>query len=180
MCLGAGFLLALSAVYPVARPLDRLASGANGLLLCLPTALVALFLFFLGGPPAIAITLVLLPQCFFYLRSEFRRASRAPHLLLARAKGLSQWRILVWHLLPSVVPPIAALAGMSVTLAFSAAVPIESFGDVPGIGQLTWQAALSRDLPLLTSLLLILTAVTLIANGLADGVVRWWTGSGAQ
>jgi len=171
------FVLALASLSPRMQGVDWIASTANGLLLCLPTALVALLLFLISGPPAIAIALVLLPQFYFFLRAELRQAAQAPHLLLARAKGLSSWRVLVWHLLPAAVPSVTALAGLSIALAFGAAVPIESFGDVPGIGQLTWQAALSRDLPLLTSLLLVLTAATLTANGIAEGVVRWWTGS---
>ena len=56
------------------------------------------------------------------------------------------------------------MLGVSLSMAFTAAIPVEAVCDSPGIGQLAWQAALARDLPLLTNLTLIVTAVTLGGN----------------
>ena len=42
---------------------------------------------------------------------------------------------------------------------------------LPGIGQLAWQAALSRDLPLLVNLTVLVTLVTLLANSGADVMI---------
>jgi ABC-type dipeptide/oligopeptide/nickel transport system permease component len=39
---------------------------------------------------------------------------------------------------------------------------------LPGIGQLAWQAALARDLPLLVNITILVTLVTLLANSGAD------------
>ncbi|MFZ0396306.1 MAG: hypothetical protein WCF17_07435 [Terracidiphilus sp.] len=47
-------------------------------------------------------------------------------------------------------------------------IPLEALCDSPGIGQLAWQAALSRDLPLLVNLTMLFTLVTLGANLAAD------------
>jgi peptide/nickel transport system permease protein len=88
--------------------------------------------------------------------------------LLAEAKGLSRNRILLWHILPAITPELIALAGISVTVAFSAAIPIEAVCDIPGAGQLAWQAALGRDLPVLVSLTLLLAMATRAANAAAD------------
>ena len=63
-----------------------------------------------------------------------------------------------------------ALAGVSVSVALGAAIPIEALSDQPGIGQLAWQAALARDLVLLVNLTLIVTLITVIANSLSDMV----------
>jgi ABC-type dipeptide/oligopeptide/nickel transport system permease component len=63
---------------------------------------------------------------------------------------------------------LVALAGVSVSLAFAAAIPVEVLCDLPGLGQLAWKAALGRDLYLLTNLTMIVTVVTLIANSSAD------------
>ena len=65
-------------------------------------------------------------------------------------------------------PEMLALAGVSVSLAFSASIPLEAVCDVPGLGQLAWQAALGRDLPVLVSLTLLLALVTRAANAAAD------------
>jgi peptide/nickel transport system permease protein len=61
-----------------------------------------------------------------------------------------------------------ALGGVSVALAFGASIPVEALADSPGVGQLAWRAALGRDIPLLVSITLLLTAVTTAANLLSD------------
>ena len=67
-----------------------------------------------------------------------------------------------WHILPVAGPQLLALAGVSVSLAFAATIPVEVLCDLPGIGQLAWKAALSRDLVLLVNLTMIVTLITLI------------------
>ncbi|MGE5083647.1 MAG: hypothetical protein ACM3ND_12215, partial [Acidobacteriota bacterium] len=58
--------------------------------------------------------------------------------------------------------------GVSVSLAIGAAIPIEALCGLAGIGQLAWQAALARDLPLLVNITVLVTLVTLLANTAAD------------
>ena len=53
-------------------------------------------------------------------------------------------------------------------MAFGAAIPIEALCDSPGVGQLAWQAALNRDLPLIMNLTLLVTLITVAANMLAN------------
>ncbi len=61
-----------------------------------------------------------------------------------------------------------ALAGITVSVALGASIPVESLCGLPGVGELAWQAALSRDLPLLVNLTVLVTLVTLLANSAAD------------
>jgi peptide/nickel transport system permease protein len=70
--------------------------------------------------------------------------------------------------LPSAAPALLALVGVSVSMAFGAAIPIEVVCDSPGIGQLAWQAALGRDLPLLVNITIFVTLLTLTANSISD------------
>ena len=114
------------------------------------------------------IAAVILPQVFSYTRHLCSEASRRPHVQLAAAKGLGRKRIFVWHVLLTVAPQLAALAGVSATLALTASIPIEVVCDSPGVGQLAWLAAMGRDLPLLVNITLIVTAITLAANSLSD------------
>ncbi len=72
------------------------------------------------------------------------------------------------HILPVAGPQLLALAGVSVSLAFAAAIPVEALCDLPGIGQLAWKAALGRDVELLVNLTMIVTLVTLLANSASD------------
>jgi peptide/nickel transport system permease protein len=65
---------------------------------------------------------------------------------------------------------VLALAGVSVSMAFGAAVAVEVVCDLPGIGQLAWKAALARDLPLLVTLTMLVTLATQMANAAAGMV----------
>ena len=91
-----------------------------------------------------------------------------PHIVTARAKGLSHARIFYYHVLPGVTPQLLAIAGVSVSMAVGAAIPVEALCSLPGVGQLAWQAALARDLPLLVNITMLVTLVTLLANSGAD------------
>jgi peptide/nickel transport system permease protein len=82
--------------------------------------------------------------------------------------GLGNMRVLVWHILPTAAPQFLALLGVTVSVAFTAAIPMEALCDIPGIGQLAWKAALGRDVALLVNLTMIVTLVTLVANSASD------------
>jgi peptide/nickel transport system permease protein len=89
-------------------------------------------------------------------------------VLAAEAKGLSSVRVLFAHVVLPAAPQLAALVGISVSLAFGASIPIEVISDTPGIGQLAWRAALDRDLPLLVNFTVLVALMTLVVNSLAD------------
>jgi peptide/nickel transport system permease protein len=96
------------------------------------------------------------------------RGASLPYVLTARAKGVGVFRLMFWHILRPAAPQLLALAGVSVSIAFTAAIPVEALCDLPGLGQLAWKAALSRDLSLLVTLTMIVAVVTLVANSLSD------------
>ena len=163
-----GLALAIIATQWKAGALSVFASGMSTLLLCVPAALVGLVILLARGQWWWAIALIILPKIYNYTRALLDKVAKEPHVLLARAKGLGRARILVWHVLPSILPELLALAGISVSLAFSAAIPIEAVCDIPGLGQLAWQAALGRDLPILVTITLLLALITRVANVASD------------
>jgi peptide/nickel transport system permease protein len=163
-----GFFLALPVALFRWHGYELFSAGLSGLFLCLPAAVVGLAMVYAGGAASLAIALVVFPRVFQYARNILLQAAERPHVLAAYARGLSRGRVLAWHILPNAAPLLFALAGISVSMAFGAAIPIEALCDVPGIGQLTWQAALSRDLPVLVNVTLLITMVTLGANSAAD------------
>jgi len=140
----------------------------SGALLSIPSALLATVCLLLQLSPATAIAAVVFPRVFPHAYEQLRNSLATPHVVMARARGLTETRVFLYHAVPSALLPILALAGVSVTLAFGASIPIEALADSPGIGQLAWRAALGRDLPVLVSITLMLTAITVIVNALAD------------
>jgi peptide/nickel transport system permease protein len=162
-----GLILAIAATQ-WKRATDVVASGFIALLLCLPAGLAALLVLAALAPWWWAIALVVAPKVFVYSRALLAKVAAEPHVLLARAKGLGRARIFAWHIAPSILPELFALSGVTVSLAFSAAIPIEAVCDIPGVGQLAWQAALGRDLPILVTVTLLLALITRAANSTAD------------
>jgi len=147
---------------------DLLSTLLSGLFLCLPAAVLALIFLYGGGAPAWAISLVLFPKIFRFSRNLILETYSQPHVVSAKARGLGGTQILLSHVLRPAAPQLFALAGVSVSMALGSAIPVEVVCDSPGLGQLAWQAALGRDLPLLVNITLLIAVVTLFANAFSD------------
>lgn len=148
--------------------LQNVAAAASGLFLCVPAGAMALLLVWLDAPAYLALALVVFPKVHRYLADLVLSTSRMTHIITARAKGLSSAKVLLWHVVPVIRREVFALAGVSLALAVSAAVPIEALCGVPGIGQLAWRSALARDLPVLINVSLLVIGCTVLANSGAD------------
>jgi peptide/nickel transport system permease protein len=160
--------LALSAAWLRLSIFDALTTTVSGTFLCIPAAVLALLSVLWNVPGSLAIALIVFPRTFRYASNLLVKVYSRPHIIAARARGLGEGRILFWHVVPVVTPQLLAVAGVSVSVAVGAAIPVEALCGLPGIGQLAWQAALARDLPLLVNITILVTLVTLLANSGAD------------
>lgn len=133
------------------------------LLLAIPTAAMATICLLTDhGGPVFVMALLLAARDFKFLHRLLRKAWHDPHVLYAQAQGIPTHRLLYAHILPAIAPQLAALAPLSILTALSALVPVEVIFNLPGIGQLAWNAALNRDLPVLLAATLVMSlAVTL-------------------
>jgi peptide/nickel transport system permease protein len=169
-----GMLLALLTAFWRSPGANAAASLLSGSCLALPAAVVALFFLWMNAPGRWAIALVVFPHVYRYAKNLLVSTYQSPHVLAAQAKGLSSLRVLWAHVCAPAAPQLAALVGISVSLAFGASIPIEVISDTPGIGQLAWKAALDRDLPLLVNITVLVALMTLVANTLADLALSVW------
>jgi peptide/nickel transport system permease protein len=161
---GLAFFFAFGAVVFQKSATDFVLSTCAGALIAVPTAVIAVFVLIARKPASIAVAIALVPVLYRYSRNILQQSWRAPWITAARAKGLGSARLLLRHALPVAAPQLIALIAVSVNLAFSAALPIEVVADSPGLGQLAWQAALGRDLPVLVTVTGLLATITLLAN----------------
>lgn len=171
--------LALSAAWWRSASYDAVTTIVSGTFLCIPAAVLALLSVLWNVPGSLAIALIVFPRSYRYARNLLAKAYSLPHIITARAKGLSELRILFWHAVPVVGPQLLAVVGVSVSLAMGAAIPVEALCGLAGVGQLAWQAALARDLPLLMNITVLVTLVTLLANSGADVLGRTLRGEHA-
>ncbi|MGD1021504.1 MAG: ABC transporter permease [Candidatus Sulfotelmatobacter sp.] len=164
----AALSFALTAAWLRISAYDALTTMVSGTFLCIPAAVLALFSVLWNVPGSLAIALIVFPHIYRYARNLLAKSYSLPHIITARAKGLGEARILFWHVVPAVAPQLLAVAGVSVSMAVGAAIPVEALCGLPGVGQLAWQAAMARDLPLLVNITILVTLVTLLANSGAD------------
>ena len=171
-----GWLLATALAFAVClsrlSAYEILGTTVSGAFLCIPAAVLALLSVIFNAPGYLAIALIVFPKTYRYSRNLLAKAYAMAHITAARAKGLGEVRILLWHVLPMAGPQMIALAGITVSIALGASIPVESLCGLPGIGQLAWQAALARDLPLLVNVTVLVTLVTLLANSGADVIIH--------
>jgi len=163
-----GLILAMLTVWWRAPGSDVVPAVLSGVCLALPAAVIALIFLWMGAGGRWAIALVVFPHVYRYAKNLLVATYQSPHVLAAQAKGLSGARVLFAHVFTPAAPQLAALAGISVSLAFGASIPIEVICDTPGVGQLAWQAALDRDLPLLVTITVLVALMTLVVNSVAD------------
>jgi peptide/nickel transport system permease protein len=180
--LAGGWMIALTlALISVLWPGSgsRVAGTLSVIFLCLPSAAIAILIFAWGGPVNAIFSVVLFPKLFDYLRNLLRDAYARPHILAAKARGLSTARTLFWHAMPVCAPQLLTLAGVSASMAFGVSIPIETLCDLPGIGQLAWKAAIARDLPVLVTLTMLLAMATQLCNAISDLAVARLQGAKA-
>ena len=164
--------LALSAAWFRFPAYDVLTTIVSGTFLCIPAAVLALLSVMWNLPGSLAIALIIFPRVYRYAHNLLAKAYTLPHVITARAKGLGEARILGWHVIPVAGPQLLAVVGVSVSVAVGAAIPVEALCGLAGVGQLAWQAALGRDLPLLMNITILVTLVTLLANSGADVIAH--------
>jgi peptide/nickel transport system permease protein len=161
--LAGGWLFGLALAIP-----KRGFSILAGLLLSLPTALIAYLCLMQGAKSSLVLVIVLTPRIFWFSRNLIAQAYTALHIEMARACGISETRILISHVFPAISPQLLALAAASASMAIGAAIPIEAICDVPGLGKLAWNAAMARDLPLLVNLTMVIAVATTTATAVSE------------
>ncbi len=153
--------------------LDKLAMAGGSLVLALPSAVIGVLFLHWQWPAELALGLVLFPRLYSYLHHVLDAAQHLPHVWLAVAKGLPRWTRARRHVIPHTLPALLPVMGLSVSMALGAVVPLEVLCDRAGVGQLAWQAAVGRDLPVLVVLTWVVAGMTLVANLAGDLGSEW-------
>lgn len=103
-----------------------------------------------------------------YLRNSLIEVLHADYITYARAKGLPERVVLYKHALRNALLPVITLLGLSLPGLIGGSVIFETIFGIPGLGQLMWQAVMSRDYPVIMANLLLVSFLTLLGNFLAD------------
>jgi peptide/nickel transport system permease protein len=103
-----------------------------------------------------------------YMRSSMLEVLRQDYVQVARAKGLSEGKVVLKHVLRnSLIPQVTLLASILPGL-IGGSVIIETIFSIPGLGQLGYESVLSRDYPTVLALLAVTSVLTLIGIFISD------------
>ncbi len=101
-------------------------------------------------------------------RSSMIDVLRQDYIRTARAKGVSERRVVMVHALRNAILPIIAMIGIDIGLYAQGIVVVEAVFGWPGIGQLAWQAIQRIDILIIMGVTLVAAVGIVIGNLLAD------------
>ena len=181
-----GLIFGIIAALNRGGAVDRLVMTACFVGVSAPQFVVALFLLYifaatLGwfpmsgfGTPAHAVlpalTLGVLGAGWYarMVRSAMIEVLGQDYVRTARAKGISERRVILRHALPNALLPVIAMIGIDIGQFMSGVVVVEAVYGWPGIGQLVWQAIQQVDLPVIMGVTLVSALAIVTGNLLAD------------
>lgn len=132
-------------------PVDRLADFGRHLVLPLAT-----------------VVLGLIGQYSILMRSSIVDTLSEDYVGTARAKGLTEGRVLRDHALPNALLPTVTLIAINLGYVVAGAITVEVVFNWPGLGTLTVDALNARDYPVLQGVFLLLSVAVVVANFGAD------------
>ena len=134
------------------------ASGASGLWESLKFLIL----------PVAALTIAGVGGHTRYMRASMIETLRQDYIRTARAKGLTENRVVLHHALRNALIPVVTILALDLGVLFSGALITETVFAYPGMGKLIFDAIMGNDYNLALVGLLLATALTLVGNLLAD------------
>ncbi len=118
--------------------------------------------------PGLTLALELAATLTRYTRASLLDVLHMDYLRTARAKGLSEPRVLSAHALRNALIPITTVVAVRIPYLVGGAVIIETVFQWPGLGTLMLNASLQKDYPVVMGLALIITILVVLSNFIAD------------
>lgn len=118
--------------------------------------------------PILSLALLTIALFSRYMRSSVLDNLTEDYVRTARAKGASERRVLMRHVLRNSLIPIATLLGLSLPFIIAGALITEAVFNYPGMGYLFYQSAQNQDYPVLLGFTMVVAAATVIGSLLAD------------
>jgi peptide/nickel transport system permease protein len=118
--------------------------------------------------PTIAVALYYLATPMLIMRDSMLEVMGSDFIELAKAKGLSPMRVMIKHAARNALLSVVTVSSILVGFAIGGQVIVEQVFSWPGMGQLMVEAASSHDYPVAQATFLVLAAIVIVLNLLAD------------
>ena len=118
--------------------------------------------------PVVTLSLASIAGYTRYIRAAMIESLQQDHIRTARAKGCSETQVIMRHGLRAALPPLVTVLSLDFGTLFGGALITETVFARPGMGKLIYDAILGNDYNLALLALLVVTAMILIGNLIAD------------
>lgn len=118
--------------------------------------------------PVATLVIISIGSLMRYTRTNMLEVLNSDYIRTARAKGLSENRVINYHAFRNTLIPIVTIVGGTLPGLFSGALITETLFQIPGIGYTAYQAMVGGDIPFSMFYLTFLAALTLLGTLIAD------------
>jgi peptide/nickel transport system permease protein len=118
--------------------------------------------------PAVALALISAAYVLKHTRASMINVLDQDYVTFARARGLSGTRIMIFYALRNALIPTITISALILSFVITGAVLVEVTFSLPGIGGLLVQSANVKDLPMLQGVAMLIAAIIMLSNLLAD------------
>lgn len=118
--------------------------------------------------PATALAAYSIARIARLTRSSVLEVLREDYVRTARAKGLTDWRVLAVHVMKNAAIPVVTIIGLQIGALFAGAVVTETVFAWPGLGLLITQAVFTRDYPVIVAAVFVSSVIFLLVALLVD------------
>ncbi len=108
-----------------------------------------------------------------YVRSSMLDVVRLDHVTTARAKGLTEWVVVMKHIVRNALIPVVTLVALTMPQVFGGAIVTEQIFRIPGIGSLLIDAILRNDTPVIMAVTFVFACLVVLFNLIADLLYGW-------
>ena len=126
-----------------------------------------------GGPSSLVLPVITLAAIYAAYIARLTRAGmleimRSDYIRTARAKGLSEWKVLLKHALRGGIIPVVSFTGPALAALLAGTVVVERVFSIPGLGNIFIQAVLNRDDTLVIGIVAFLSILIMLFNLIVD------------
>lgn len=118
--------------------------------------------------PIVTLVVISIGSLMRYTRTNMLEVLNADFIRTARAKGLSERKVIYHHAFRNTLIPLVTIVGGSLPGLFSGALITETLFAIPGIGYTSYHAMVAGDIPFSMFYLVFLSVLTLVGNLISD------------
>ncbi|HEX7097407.1 MAG TPA: ABC transporter permease [Acidimicrobiales bacterium] len=118
--------------------------------------------------PVLALSASMIAELTRQIRSALVETLGEDYIRTARAKGLRERTVITKHALRMAVSPALAVLAVHMARLFGGAVVVEEVFALPGLGRLTVESIIQRDLPILQGVIPLAVLITIVCTLFAD------------